>query len=87
MVHEISVKVPQSNGWQVCVSCVSVREREKGRVRDPSFWQIRFKDLPYEMLHRCAYRSVFSTAYRWVDVVQWECMFGEREHALLLLTN
>lgn len=54
----------KANGWQVCVrSCVEClwqRERERGRVRDPSFWQIRFKDLPHEMLHRRGYRSVFS---------------------------
>lgn len=59
-VPEISVKVSQSKGWQVCVG-VCERKKERGRVRDPSFWQIAFKDLPHEMSHRCGYRSVYST--------------------------
>lgn len=85
MVVEISVKVSQSKGWQVCVC---ERKKERGRVTGPSLWKIRFKDLPHEMLHRCGVSLLQrERARRWVDVVQSESMFGEREHALLLLTN
>lgn len=42
---------PQIVVWNLCQG--TTRQRAAGRVTDPSVWQIRFRALPREMLHRC----------------------------------